>query len=70
MTECRVMLEDTGIPKQWAQMVRGLGADLLVGELKNLRLVRFLGGSKVNQLGLMYAQAGAHLRFGQTEHAG
>lgn len=68
MTECRAMLEDTGIPKHWAKRVRGMGADILVSELKELRLVRFLGGSKVNQLGLLYAQAGAHLRFGQTDN--
>jgi hypothetical protein len=68
MTECRTMLEDTGIPKDWAQMVRGMGADLLVSELKKLKLVRLLGSSKVNQLGLLYAQAGAHLRFGQTDN--
>jgi hypothetical protein len=57
MTECRVVLEDTGIPKSWAKMVRGMGDDLLVADLKNLKLTRFLGGSKINQLGLMYSQA-------------
>jgi hypothetical protein len=64
---CRVMLENTGIPKSWADTVRGLGRDLLIGELKGLRLTRWLGGSKLNQLGMTYAQAGVHLRLAQTD---
>lgn len=67
MLSCRIMLEDVGYPKEWAKTVRGMGADLLVGELKALGLTRLLGGSKLNQLGLLYAQAGAQLRFAQTD---
>jgi hypothetical protein len=29
---------------------------------------RFLGGSKLNQLGMAYAQAGVHLRMAQTDN--
>jgi hypothetical protein len=36
-----------------------MGADLLIGELKKLGLTRFLGGSKLNQLGMTYTQAGS-----------
>jgi hypothetical protein len=45
-----------------------MGSDVLVGELKSLGLTRFLGGSKLNQLGMMYAEAGVLLRFPQTSH--
>lgn len=68
MATCRTMLEDDGIPKSWAKGVRQMGADLLVGDLKKLKLTRFLGGSKIGQLGLMYAQAGVHLRMAQTDN--
>ncbi len=64
---CRQMLEDAGFPKDWAEMVRGMGGDWLVKDLKELKLTRFLGGSKLNQLGLLYAQAGVHLRVAQTD---
>jgi hypothetical protein len=63
----RVMLEKTGIPKSWADMVRGTGRDLLIGEVKALGLTRWLGGSKLNRLGMTYAQAGVHLRLAQTD---
>jgi hypothetical protein len=43
-----------------------MGSDLLIGGLKDLKLTRLLGGSKLNQLGLMYAQAGVWLRLTQT----
>lgn len=68
MATCRIMLEDDGIPKSWAQRVRQTGADLLVADLKDRKLTRFLGGSKIGQLGLMYAQAGVHLRMAQTDN--
>jgi hypothetical protein len=64
---CRAMLEDIGIPKDWATMVRGMGRDLLVADLKALGLARFLGGSKIHQLGMTYAQAGVHLRLAQSD---
>lgn len=67
VTTCRAPLESTGIPKSWADMVRGMGRDLLVGELRSLKLTRYLGGSKINQLGLLYAQAGVHLRLAQVD---
>jgi hypothetical protein len=41
--------------------------DLLVGELRALKLTRYLGGSKLNQLGMLYAQAGVHLRLAQLD---
>lgn len=62
----RDMLEDGGIPSDWAKTVRRMGSDLLFGGLKDLKLTRFLGGSKLNQLGLMYAQTGVWLRLTQT----
>jgi len=65
---CRTTLEELGVPNEWATTVRHMGADLVVGELKALRLTRFLGGSKINQLGYVYAQAGVHLRMVQTDN--
>jgi len=67
VTTSRVMLEETGIPRSWANMVRGMGRDVLVGELRNLKLTRYLGGSKISQLGMAYAQAGVHLRLAQLD---
>ena len=67
VTSCRTMLEDIGIPASWAKMVRGMGADVLVADLRALKLTRYLGGSKLNQLGLLYGQAGVHLRIGQGD---
>jgi hypothetical protein len=67
VTTSRVQLEATGIPKNWVNMVRGMGRDTLVGELRNLKLTRYLGGSKINQLGMAYAQAGVHLRLAQLD---
>jgi hypothetical protein len=64
---CRTMLEDVGFPKQWARAVRSAGNDTLIHDLKELGLTRFLGGSKLGQLGMMYAQAGVHLRLAQTD---
>jgi hypothetical protein len=67
VTVCRTMLEATGIPKSWANMVRGMGRNLLVSDLRELKLTRYLGGSKLNQLGMTYAQAGVHLRLAQLD---
>lgn len=64
---CRVRLEDAGVPEDWAKALRSMGADLLVVDLKALKLTRFLGASKLNQLGMIYAQAGVHLRAVQAD---
>jgi hypothetical protein len=63
---CRDTLEETGVPGSWARTVRQMGADSLVGDLKRCGFTRWLGGSKLNQLGMLYAQAGVLLRFAQT----
>jgi hypothetical protein len=68
MLNCRIILEEAGIPKAWAKMVRRMGSDLLVSDLKELKLAGFLGGGKLNRLGQMYAQAGVHLRMAQTDN--
>lgn len=65
---CRDKLEEVGVPASWAKMVRQMGTDSLVADLKALGLTRWLGGSKLNQLGLLYAQAGVLLRFAQTSN--
>jgi hypothetical protein len=62
----RDILEDGGIPAAWSGTVRQAGADFLIAGLKDLGLTRFLGGSKLTQLGFTYAQAGAWLRLTQT----
>jgi hypothetical protein len=67
VTSCRTQLEAIGIPASWAKTVGGVGADVLVGELRTLKLTRYLGGSKLNQLGLLYSQAGVHLRIAQVD---
>jgi hypothetical protein len=64
---CREMLEETGMPKANASAVRNAGANQLVADLKKLGLTKFLGGSKLNQLGMTYAQAGVLLRMTQTD---
>jgi hypothetical protein len=56
-----------GIPADWAKQVRSAGANSLIADLKPLGLTRFLGGSKLNQLGMLYAQAGVLLRIVQTD---
>jgi hypothetical protein len=61
------MLENNGIPNDWANMVRGMGRDLLISDLRTLGLTRWLGGSNLNQLGMKYAQAGVYLRLAQTD---
>jgi hypothetical protein len=65
-TDFRQMLE-TVTSKEWASGVRTAGAQSLVRDLKSLKLARLFGGSKVNQLGYVYAQAGVWLRVTQTE---
>jgi hypothetical protein len=62
----RQMLE-TVTSKTWASGVRTAGAESLVQDLKHLKLTRLLGGSKVNQLGMVYSQAGVWLRVTQTD---
>lgn len=61
------VVEDAGVPKGWAKMVRAMGADVLVGDLKSLGLTRLFGASKLNQLGMKYAQLGVFLRMAQTD---
>lgn len=56
-----------GIPKSWVKMVNGMGADVLIGELRGLKLTRYLGGSKLNQLGYLYSEVGVQLRICQTD---
>jgi hypothetical protein len=63
----RSRLEGLGVDKSWANKVRGLGASRLVTGLKQLNLTKFFGGSKLNQLGMIYAQAGVLLRITQTD---
>lgn len=63
----RQMLEDTGMPKHVASAVRNAGANQLVADLKSIGQTRILGGSKLNQLGMAYAQAGVLLRMTQTD---
>ena len=67
MLNFRVRLEDAGIPNEWAKWARAMGSDLLVSELKELGLIGFLGASKLNRLGVIYTQAGVHLRMAQTD---
>jgi hypothetical protein len=67
MLNCRVIPEDAGIPAEWARAARAMGSELLLPELKELGLVGFLGVSKLNRIGLLYAQAGLHLRAAQTD---
>ena len=55
------------MPKDVASAVRNAGANQLIADLKSLGLTRFLGGSKLNQLGMTYAQAGVSLRMTQTD---
>jgi hypothetical protein len=62
----RQMLE-TVTSKAWASGVRTAGAESLVQDLKSLKLARLLGGSKVNQLGMVYSTAGVWLRVTQTD---
>jgi hypothetical protein len=65
---CRDAPEDVGMSKEWANDIRSAGADTLIADLKSLGLTRFLGGSKLNQLGMVYAQAGVLLRIVQTDY--
>lgn len=60
-------LEAMGIPREWIRKVHSTGATVLVGELRELGLTRWLGGSKLNQLGMLYAHAGVALRIVQTD---
>jgi hypothetical protein len=60
------MLETTNVPPELAKQIRLAGSDIFVAELKRLGLTKFLGGSKLNQLGMRYAQAGWLLRVVQT----
>jgi hypothetical protein len=62
----RQMLE-TVTSKAWASGVRTAGAKSLVQDLKILKLTRLLGGSKLNQLGMVYSTAGVWLRVTQTD---
>ena len=61
------MLETMDISPELARQLRGAGSDLFIDELKQLGLTRYLGGSKLNQLGMRYAQAGWLLRVVQTD---
>jgi hypothetical protein len=63
----RTPLRDVGVPRQWANRVMNLGSSSLISDLKHLRLTRFLGGSQLNHLGMIYAQAGVWLRLAQIE---
>jgi hypothetical protein len=65
-TSAHQSLESTGVHRQLADSVRGAGAALLVADLKRLGLSRLVGGLKLNQLGMRYAQAGWLLRVTQT----
>jgi hypothetical protein len=47
--------------------VMNLGSNSLINDLKKLELTRFLGGSTLGQLGMIYAQAGVWLRMAQIE---
>jgi hypothetical protein len=64
----RDMLEKGPFSKTWANQVRTLGSDSLIKDLKDLGLTRLLGGSKLHQLGFIYAQAGVWLRLCQTSY--
>jgi hypothetical protein len=44
VANCRTMLENSGIPASWAKMVRGMGRSVLITELRELKLTRYLGG--------------------------
>jgi hypothetical protein len=63
---CREMLEETGMPKSVAKIVRDTGSNVFISDLKTVGVTKFLGGSKLNQLGMVYAQAGVLLRMTQT----
>jgi hypothetical protein len=65
-TSAHQSLEGTGVARRLADTVRGGGATLLVADLKRLSLTSLLGGMKLNQLGMRYAQAGWLLRVTQT----
>jgi hypothetical protein len=55
------------IQPKLARIVLDAGSDLLVDELKRGGMARWLGGSKLGQVGYHLAQGGYYLRLTQTE---
>ena len=52
--------------RDFERTLHDAGADIFVEGLKNARMTRFLGGSKVNRIGFVLAGGGFLLRFAQS----
>ena len=63
---CAAPLRKLGFPRAWAKRVAFAGSEVFVADLAKVNLTRLFGGLKHNELGILYAQAGVHLRLAHT----